>query len=314
MTTTAFYVPAKFKTMLDNMNLLDRFLFNETVEDPEVYRIIVEIILGENISTFTQTETEKELGISPQLKQIRLDVFGTNEEGDIFQMEMQKRNTYNLPKRSRIYQAQIDVTLLEPGCKDYNKLNDLTTILIAPFDIFGYGLYRYTFEEHCLEIPELKLGDGSRRIFINTKGNNPEKFSQEFLDLMEYINHSTDVIAHKSNSNKIQQIHQRVCTVRALEKTGVKFMQWWEEKAYAREEGWSEGHEEGLTKGIAEGELALLVRMVCRKFSKGLSPEQIADHLETDIEQIVKICNVASSYAPDYDTERIVNELMNKTE
>ena len=79
-------------------------------------------------------------------------------------------------------------------------------------------------------------------------------------------------------------------------------MQWWEEKAYAREDG------------IAEGELLLLVRQVCRKFSKGLSPEQIADHLETDIEQIIKICNVASSYAPDYDTERIVNELMNKTE
>ena len=57
-------------------------------------------------------------------------------------------------------------------------------------------------------------------------------------------------------------------------------MQWWEEKAYAREEG--------LAKGIAEGELALLVRQVCRKFSKGLSPEQIADHLETDIEQIIK--------------------------
>ena len=111
-------------------------------------------------------------------------------------------------------------------------------------------------------------------------------------------------------------------------------MQWWEEKAYAREEGWSEGHEEGWSEGHEEGlaagreeglaagreegfelgELALLVRQVCRKFSKGLSPEQIADHLETDIEQIIKICSVASSYAPDYDTERIVNELMNKTE
>ena len=41
MTTNALYVPAKFKTMLENMNLLDRFLFNETVEDPEVYRMIV---------------------------------------------------------------------------------------------------------------------------------------------------------------------------------------------------------------------------------------------------------------------------------
>lgn len=64
------------------------------------------------------------------------------------------------------YQAQIDVSLLEPGSVDFNKLNDLTTILVALFDIFGYGLYRYTFEEHCQEIPELKLSDGARRILL----------------------------------------------------------------------------------------------------------------------------------------------------
>ena len=197
-------VPANTKTELDKMNLLDRFLFNETVEDPEVYNAIVEILLEGHVSMIHWTETEKELRVSPQLRSIRLDVISADEEGTLYQMEMQGKNTKNLPKRSRYYQAQIDVSLLEPGCIDFNDLNDLTTILIAPFDIFGYGLYRYTFEEYCQEVPELKLNDGARRIFINTKGNNPEDFSEEFLDLMEYINKTTDVVAEKSTSNKIQ--------------------------------------------------------------------------------------------------------------
>ena len=196
-------VPANIKTELDKMNLLDRFLFNETVEDPEVYNAIVEILLEGHVSMIHWTETEKELRVSPQLRSIRLDVISADEEGTLYQMEMQEKNTKNLPKRSRYYQAQIDVSLLEPGCIDFNDLNDLTTILIAPFDIFGYGLYRYTFEEYCQEVSELKLNDGARRIFINTKGNNPEDFSEEFLDLMEYINKTTDVVAEKSTSNKI---------------------------------------------------------------------------------------------------------------
>ena len=57
----------------------------------------------------------------------------------------------------RYYQAQLDVSLLEPGSKDFNLLSDSCFILIAPFDLFGYGLYRYTFEGTCRECPDLKI-------------------------------------------------------------------------------------------------------------------------------------------------------------
>ena len=316
MQVSKITIPAELKTKLDHMNLLDRFLFNETVEDPEIYNMIVEILMDEHISMVSWSETEKELRVSPQLREIRLDVIGMDDEGILYQVEMQKKDTRNLRKRSRYYQAQIDVTLLEPGCKDFNKLNDLTTILVAPFDIFGYGLYRYTFEEHCLEVPNLRLNDGARRIFINTKGKNPENFSQEFLDFMDYINASSDAVAEKADSDKIKRIHERVRTVRTSEKTGVKFMQWWEEKAYAREEGWAEGLEEGLAagreEGQSEGRLSLLVQQVCQKLKKGLSPETISEHLEIDIEQISLICDIAKDYAPEYDINIIISKLLSK--
>ena len=41
MQVSKITIPAELKTKLDHMNLLDRFLFNETVEDPEIYNMIV---------------------------------------------------------------------------------------------------------------------------------------------------------------------------------------------------------------------------------------------------------------------------------
>lgn len=246
------HVPAEVKTKLDEMNLLDRFLFNETVEDMAVYNDMVEILMGEEIAMIQPPETEKELRVSPQLREVRLDVIGKDEDGAIYQVEMQKKNTYSLPKRSRFYQAQIDVSLLKPGCTSFHKLNDLTTILVAPFDVFGYRLYRYTFEEYCKEIPGLRLEDGARRIFINTMGENREEFSKEFLDFMEYINASTDEVAAQSESEKIQRIHKRVRWIKASEKIGVKLMQRWEELANAREEGLEEGRKTGRHETYVE--------------------------------------------------------------
>lgn len=299
-------VPAMAKTLLDEMTLLDRFLFNETVEDQETYNLMVGILLGEEIELLKLPETEKELRISPQLRQIRLDVVGMDAGGSIYQVEMQKKNTYNLRRRSRFYQGQIDVSLLEPGCTNFNELSDVTTILVAPFDIFGYGLYRYTFEGVCREVPELKLEDGARRIFINTHGKNPEKFSAEFLELMEYINATTDEVAEHAKSDRIRQIHQRVKRVRASEKMGVRVMQRWEELAYAREDGVTEGRVEGR----AEGSSLKLVQLVCRKLARGCSEQEIAEQLEEELSEIEKICGIARSYAPEYDAEKITESYL----
>lgn len=198
-------------------------------------------------------------------------------KGELYQMEMQKANTYNLPKRSRYYQGQIDVSLLEPGSIDFNKLNDLTTILVAPFDIFGHGLYRYTFEEYCQEIPKLKLNDGARRIFINTKGTNPENFSREFLDFMEYINASTDAIAMKTESERILRIHNRVRKVKQSEKIGVKLMQKWEEIYYEKEAARKEGR--------AESQATMVRNMLRLEYSI----EKIAQCVGISTEEIIKI-------------------------
>lgn len=143
----------ELRTPLEELNLTDRFLFAETMDKPEAYEAVVGILLEDEIELSDHTQTEKELRVSPKLRTVRLDV-----------------------------------SLLEPGSKNFNRLNDSCMILVAPFDLFGYGLYRYTFTGQCKEIPGLVLRDGATRVFINTFGTNKKDFSQEFLDFMEYIN------------------------------------------------------------------------------------------------------------------------------
>ncbi len=288
-------------TKLEDLNLINRFLFDEVMEDRESYQATVSILLGEDIQLLDEPETEKELRVSPELREIRLDVVSMDKGGKLYYTEMQQKNTKNLRRRSRYYQAQLDVSLLAPGSKDFNLLSDSCLILVSPFDIFERGLYRYTFENICKECPDLKLEDGASRVFINTKGKNKCSFSQEFLDFMEYITNTTDEAAERTKSQKIKRIHEQVKRIKLSEKMGVKYMQLWEEKAYIREEG--------LEQGLAEGRDKHLINIICKKLAKAKSLDQIADEVEESLELVEKICLAAQKEAPAYDCNKIYMRL-----
>lgn len=230
---------------LQDLNLMDRFLFDEVMDVPGMYQIAVNILLENNVTLLDKVHTEKEFRVSPKLRTVRLDVVGMDVDGKVYYTEMQQRNTGNLLKRSRYYQGQLDVSLLEPGSTDFNLLNDSCLILIAPFDLFGRGLYRYTFCGVCQECPDLKIEDGALRVFINTKGTNCKDFSQEFLGFMDYLMATTDENAARTSSEKVKAMHREVQKIRISEEMGVKYMQRWEERAYDRLEARAEGRAEG---------------------------------------------------------------------
>ena len=234
---------------LKELNLLDRFLFDEVMEDPQTARDILEILLGREVPLLDYNETEKEYRRSPQYRSIRIDVFALDTEGNIYDAEMQGKNTGNLPRRSRLYESRINVSLLAPGETDFNKLNDVYVIIIAPFDLWGMGRYRYTFRMGCEEVPGLHLEDGATRIFLNTRGTKPDGVSRELVDFLHYVEDSSLKEKDAELSEKLSRIHDRVQRVKESEEVGVKYMQRWEELAYAK----AEAREEGLQRGIEQG-------------------------------------------------------------
>ncbi|MCI8581068.1 MAG: Rpn family recombination-promoting nuclease/putative transposase [Dorea sp.] len=295
---------------LKDLNLTDRFLFDEVLEDRGTYQDVLSIIFGREIPLLDQPQTEKELRVSPLIRSVRMDVFAMSEEQSIYNTEMQNTRKTDLAKRSRYYQSLIDTSLLEPGIPNYNILNQSYVIMIMTFDLFGYGKYVYTFENKCKEVPECSLGDGTAKIFLNTKGKNADEVPDELIEFLDYVEHSTAETAGKVKSERVRRVHDRVCRVKLSEEVGVKYMQAWEEKYYEREEGRIEGRKEGRIEGREEGRIKILVTQVCKKLAKGMEAPDIADMLEEEESVIQNICDAAEHYTQDYDVESITMELL----
>ena len=166
---------------LKDLRLLDRFLFAELMEDEECSKEVLEIILGKDISLLSKEQTEKEIRTATWLKSIRLDVYSVDEEGTVYDAEMQQNWRDDLEKRSRYYQGLLDSSLLVPGEQSYNALNDTYIIMIMPFDLFGKGRYQYTIKAFCEEDKEIQIQDGATRIFLNTHGKNKEEIRPELI-------------------------------------------------------------------------------------------------------------------------------------
>ncbi len=244
----------KDKRTLKDLNLMDKFLFDEAMEDKDNMKTLLDIVLGQDTHLKYPPQTEKEFRNSKENRQIRLDVYAIDEDDVVYDTEPQKQNTKNLPKRSRLYQGLIDSNLLPPGSIDFNALNTVIIIMIMPFDLFGYELYQYTFRMKCEEISELELEDGATRIFLNSHGKHPEFVNPELIELLEYMEKSTDTVAKKCESKRIHQIHERITKLKSSKEMEIKYMQKWEEKEIERQEAYAEGERVGEKRGRTEGE------------------------------------------------------------
>ena len=115
-------------------------------------------------------------------------------------------------------------------------------------------------------------------IFLNTRGKHPELVSPE---LLKYMERSTDEVSGECKSKRIQEMHRRVCQIKASEKTEVKYMQSWEERIMIKQEG--------IAEGRIEGEKALLKNLIEKKMAKKYSAEQISAMLEVDVSEVENI-------------------------
>ena len=116
---------------LEEMNVIDDFLFNEMVFDDttgkEVCRIILERVLKRSVGEIKYTAQKAIPGISQTGQGIRLDAYiseeidGSKDRPDvnIFDLEPDKRanKKHSLTKRCRYYSDMIDVQIVNSGVK-----------------------------------------------------------------------------------------------------------------------------------------------------------------------------------------------------
>lgn len=285
---------------------MDDFLFDAATVDLETCKIIIELSLGITIRNIVWKEGQKVIHNLPGNRGIRLDFYVEDDQGQVFDVEMQKRNEGNIPKRTRFYQALIDAPMLKSGERGFDGLKPAYIVVICGFDLFGYGLYRYTFDNRCKEVPDLVMGDECQKIILNTKGKNDHEVEKALVDFLHYVEKSSDENVPEDCDERLKHLHKKIHQIKMSEEIGVSYMKMEERDRLIRDEGLRRGRAEGKAEGKAE-----LISIIRKKASRGMAAADIADWLETECGEVERILELIGTY-PDWTDLQVAEELVRR--
>ena len=192
-------------------------------------------LTGNKIEKVKTITDQKVIQVTSDGKGIRYDVYVEDNNNDVYNAEMQRKRSEKetgieiLSKRVRAYQGLMDMNLLEKG-SSYKQLKNSYVIFICTFDPFGKNLCCYEFENICKDIEELKLLDGRKILFFNTKGM-IKNISPEAEVLFEYIEKK------KIGDKYTEGLEEQVKMARMNKEWRVEYMKTYFHDNDVREEG-----------------------------------------------------------------------------
>ncbi len=272
----------------NSIKITNSLLFKHIMQNEEICKGVLESVLGVKIEKIVYKEVEKELDLSLDAKSVRLDVYVEDQEGVVFDIEMQATDTGELPKRSRYYQGMVDLNLINKG-NPYTMLPKSFIIFICPFDQFGKGRSIYTFERTCVEEHSIKSGDELRAFLKYVKTETTEsELAKKIAEEAKKIKENRDW------RQEYMSLYAHECDLLAR----------------------------GRREGREEGESYNLIKLITQRYRKS-TIEEVADFLECDEKLVSKIYEIIESenildyekiykrltesvqkYAPEYDEEK----------
>lgn len=210
-------------TKFENLTIQSDFIFKKVMSRKRICIHLLEELLQIKIADISYFEAEKSLEPDYASRGIRLDIIVADDKDTHYNLEMQVNNiknpdtkNYVLPKRTRYYQALMDIDLLQKG-QDYDLLPPTYIIFICVFDFFAKGNYVYTFKKHCLEDLNLELSDEATTMILNTKGTHGN-ISKDIKSFYDYVNN------HIINSDFTRQIDDEISYLKLDSKVRREFM------------------------------------------------------------------------------------------
>ena len=244
---------------LEELNLIDDFMFFKTLENEEVgeefARRLLKIIFGREFGKLKVIPQRVYYGADTDKHGVRLDVYLEEEidqntlledaiicdiEPEVLDKEKEKDS---LPRRVRFYHSQIDSVIFESG-KSYKDLKKVIVVMIMPFDPFGYDQKIYTIMNKCLEVPELPYDDGAKTMFLYTRGRKGT-ISQGLQELLKYMEETTE---ENVTNGDLKEIHNMVIRVKQNVGVSKEYMKWAEIQEMWKENGLAEGILIGVIK------------------------------------------------------------------
>ena len=260
----------------EELDITDPFIFAKVMSEKELCKPLLENILNIKIRDIVYVDYEETIQMTAKSKGIRLDIYVEDDNNTVFNLEMQTTTYKELPKRSRYYQGIIDLNMIEKG-ESYDILKESYVIFICTFDFFEKGRSVYEFENVCLEDSEIKLNDGTHKIFLNTKGDKSD-INEELKSLLEYFDGS------EPESELTRRIDRKVIAARKNERWRREYMSLQMEMNLKYREGLKAGEEKGRALGQSEGKIETQKNI--NRLNKILLSEKRYDDLEKSAQDI----------------------------
>lgn len=256
----------------DALTITDDFIFAKVMLDKTLCQLMLEKLLGMKIDHIDYLEEQKTINIDYNARSVRLDVYLENET-EAFNVEMQTTNEHNLAMRSRYYQGMIDLNTIEKG-QTYSHLKKSYIIFLCTFDPFGLQLPQYWFENMCREEHNLKLDDGTYKIFFNATAY-AKCQDKDIRDFLRYI-----CEGQLGESQLVEQIDERFREVKLNRTWRREYMSF-----YTRELELAEASER---KGRQEGRQEQQEKNI-RSMLKKLDAKSVAELLEIDLAVVKRV-------------------------
>lgn len=207
---------------LEELNLLDDFLFNAMMTYPEMgekfTRKILKLLFNKDFRNLKVIAQKSYGGLNTDLRGARLDVYvesddsaeiDASEDVSIYDLEPDKNDRAKyiaaFPQRIRFYHAIIDSRSLKSG-EDFGKLKRVYVIFICNYDPFGYDRVKYTIRNMCVEEPEMPYDDGAQTTVLYTKGTKGDDISEELRQFLNYMENTTQTNAVNDTLKDIQKM------------------------------------------------------------------------------------------------------------
>ena len=96
----------------EELTFTDDFMFCKVLQnDPRLCRELLELLIGKEVGELVHYERQHPIEITPDGRGVRFDVYAKDDRSVIYDIEMQTVWYPEIPKRSRYYQAMIDLRL-----------------------------------------------------------------------------------------------------------------------------------------------------------------------------------------------------------
>ena len=260
----------------ENADLTNNFIFCNVMQNRQMCQELIERLLNIKVRHIEYTNQEQVIDNTLDAKSVRLDVYIKGSD-KVFDLEMQTSANTDLAKRTRYYQAMMDIDLLAKGAY-YSDLKESYIMFICTHDPFKKNLPIYTFRNICSEKKSIKLDDGTYKIFYNAEAYSSAK-NENVKDFLSFI-HTGKAVSEFTERletlvNEIKQNKARRADYMTMA------MHYMEHERAALQKGLLLGREEGSLSAKFEA---------ARNFLRmGLSKKQVAEGTGLSLEEINQI-------------------------